>query len=93
MATDANTTRAELKNVRNMQLVILLISLFLVATHIAQFMLINLSCKFNKDNKYMTIADRLFKQNSVQFALLLILIFLFVLIVCSFDRMNAFISQ
>jgi heme O synthase-like polyprenyltransferase len=92
MASDANT-RAELKNVRNMQFVILLTSLFLVATHVAQFMLFNLSCKFNRENKYMTLADKLFKQNSVQFALLLILIFLFVLIVCSFDRMNAFLTQ
>ena len=91
MASDT-TTRAELKNVRNMQFVILLTSLFLVLVHVAQFMLIHLSCKFNRDNKYMTMADRLFKQNNIQFALLLILIFLFILIVCSFDRMNAFLA-
>jgi len=91
MASDAST-RAELKNVRNMQFVILLTSLFLVVVHVAQFMLIHLSCKFSRDNKYMTMADRLFKQNNIQFALLLLLIFLFILIVCSFDRMNAFLT-
>jgi len=92
MASD-KVSRAEMKNVRNMQLVILLISLFLVVVQITQFVLIHLPCKFNKDNKYMNVADRLFKQNNVQFALLLILIFLFILIVCSFDRMNAFIAN
>ena len=91
MASDT-TTRAELKNVRNMQFVILITTLFLVVVHVAQFMLIHLSCKFNRDNKYMTMADRLFKQNNIQFALLLLLIFLFILIVCSFDRMNAFLA-
>lgn len=91
MASDT-TTRAELKNVRNMQFVILLTTLFLVVVHVAQFMLIHLSCKFSRDNKYMTMADRLFKQNNIQFALLLLLIFLFILIVCSFDRMNAFLA-
>lgn len=91
MASDT-TTRAELKNVRNMQFMILLTSLFLVVVHVAQFMLIHLSCKFNRDNKYLTLADRLFKQNNIQFALLLLLIFLFILIVCSFDRMNAFLA-
>lgn len=92
MATDAATTRAELKNVRNMQFVILLTALFLVLVHVAQFMLIHLSCKFNRDNKYMALADRMFKQNNIQFALLLLMIFLFILIVCSFDRMNAFLA-
>ena len=90
MASDS-PTRAELKNVRNMQFIILLTSLFLVVVHITQFMMIHLSCKFDKNNKYMTMADRLFKQNNIQFALLLLLIFLFILIVCSFDRMNAFL--
>lgn len=92
MVSDAST-RAELKNVRNMQFVILLTSLFLVVVHITQFMLIRLPCRFGKDNKYMTMADRLFKQNNIQFVLLLLLIFLFILIVCSYDRMNAFIAQ
>lgn len=92
MASNTTTTRTELKNVRNMQFVILLTTLFLVVAHVAQFMLIHLSCKFSKDNKYMTLADRLFKQNNIQFALLLLLIFLFILIVCVLDRMNALLA-
>lgn len=91
MATD--TSRAELKNVRDMQFVILITSLFMVITQILQFLLLHMPCKFSKDNKYMTIANRLFQQNNVQFVMLLFMIFLFILIVCSYDRMNAFLSN
>lgn len=90
MSTDKR--RAELKSVRNMQLVILLTSLFVVVTQILQFVLLHLPCKFGKDNKHMTTANRLFQQSNVQFVLLLLIIFLFILIVCSYDRMNAILS-
>lgn len=91
MATDVNS-RAELKNVRNMQFMILLLSLFIVVIHILQFILLHLPCKFGKENKYMTTANRLLQQNNIQFILLLLIIFLFIMIVCSYDRMNAFLS-
>lgn len=91
MAVD--TTRSELKNVRNMQFIILLTSLVIVLLHILQFFLLRLPCKIDKSNKYLTTANRLFQQNNVQFLLLLLLLFLFILIVCSYDRMNAFLSQ
>lgn len=89
MATD----RAELKNVRKMQAVILLTSLIIVVLHIVQFIVTCLNCRFTKENRYMTLAGHLFKQDRTQFILLLLLIFLFILIVCSYDRMNAFLSQ
>lgn len=85
--------RAELKSVRKMQAVILLTSLLIVVLHIAQFVVTRMPCKFAKDNRYMNMAERLFKQDNIQFFLLLLLIFLFILIVCSYDRINAFLSQ
>lgn len=85
--------RSELKNVRSMQFVILLTSLFLVVVHILQFVMLRLSVKIDKKNKYINIANRLLQQDNTPFFILLFEIFLFILIVCSFDRMNAFISQ
>lgn len=89
----ASDSRAELKSVRNMQFVILLTSLFIVVIHILQFMIVRLPCKFDKKNKYMNMASRLLQQENAPFFFLLLEIFLFILIVCSFDRMNAFISS
>lgn len=89
MAADS---RAELKNVRNMQFVILLTSLVVVIAHILQFCVTRLPCKFDKNNKYMNMATQFFQHNNAQFALLLLLIFQFILIVCLYDRMNAFLS-
>lgn len=85
--------RAELKSVRNMQFVILLTSLFIVIIHILQFMIVRLPCKFDKKNTYMNMASRLLQQENAPFFILLLEIFLFILIICLFDRMNAFISS
>lgn len=89
----ASDPRAELRSVRNMQFVILLTSLFLVVVNILQFMLLRIPCKFDKNNKYMNMANRIFQQKNTPFLLVLLQIFLFILIVCSFDRMNTFISS